>query len=94
MSKAIFKVIDDKGRVVIPAPIRSTLGLSPGDIVGVAVSGGRVSVKKAIVLEDERMPLDARQAYAETVMRELPPDRLAEVLELVVRRLKELSPTY
>jgi|GEM_PF-1544293 len=89
MSKPIFKIIDDKGRVLIPAPVRKALGLRPGDIVGVTAERGRVALKKAIVVEDGNIPQAAKEAYVEAVMRELPSDRLTDLLELAVRLIRE-----
>jgi len=92
MSKPIFKIIDDKGRVLIPAPVRKALGLRPGDIVGITAERGRVAMKKAIVVEDGNIPQSAKEAYVEAVMRELPSDRLTDLLELAVRLIREEKP--
>lgn len=94
MNKPIFKLVDDKGRILIPKPIRASLGIAAGDVAAITAERGAVIIKKAIVLDDQRMPPEAKQAYAETVIRELPPDKLAEVLELAVRLLKELSTPF
>ena len=89
MNKPIFKIIDDKGRVVIPAALRAALGIEKGDVVGITAARGSLAVKKAIVLEDNKMSLEAKEAYVETVMRELPPDKLVSLLELAVRLIQE-----
>jgi len=92
MSKPIFKIIDDKGRVLIPAPVRKALALRPGDIVGVTAERGRVAMKKAIVVEGGNIPQSAKEAYVEAVMRELPQDRLTDLFELAVRLIREQKP--
>lgn len=94
MSKAIFKVVDSKGRITLPKHLRDYYSIDTGDIVSLTVDSGKISVKKAIVLEDEKMPLDAKLSYVQAVLRELTPDHLAEVLEQTVQLVKALSPPF
>ena len=39
MGKAVYKVIDEKGRITIPLPYRKAAGLLAGDVVRVARDG-------------------------------------------------------
>ena len=89
MSKPIFKIVDERGRVVVPKNMRESVGIAIGDVVAVTVSKGSINVKKALVLEDSAMPMDAKIAYAETIAREMSTDALTDLLELAVKLLQE-----
>ena len=47
-SSGIQRKIDDLGRIVIPAPIRKTLGIREGDALDVSVDGDTIFLTKAI----------------------------------------------
>ena len=89
MSKPVFKIIDAKGRVTIPKEMRESSGIASGDVVTIIRGRGSIVVKKAFVLEEDKMSLSAKEAYAQAVLRELPQDRLVVLLELAVRLLQE-----
>ncbi len=89
MNKPTFKLVDDKGRILIPAPLRASLGLTSGDVVAITAERGSVIVKKAVVVDRDTMPMAAKVAYAETVAREMDDNALTDLLELAVRLLQE-----
>ena len=90
MSKPVYKIVDDRGRITIPAPVRASLGIASGDVVAITAGRGSITVKKAIVFDGSGgMPMAAKEAYVETVMREMPPDKLTGLLELAVRLLQD-----
>ena len=88
-SKPIFKIVDAKGRVTIPKAARESAGIESGDVVTIMVGRGNITVRKAIVLENNKMPMAAKIAYAETVAREMSDDALTDLLELAIRLLQE-----
>jgi len=51
MSKPVYKIIDGKGRVLIPQELRAASGMEYGDIVRLELSDGRVTVKKIDIVE-------------------------------------------
>ena len=89
MNKPIFKIVDNRGRITIPKAARENVGIANGDVVAITVGRGSITVKKAIVLEDHKMPMDAKIAYAETIAREMSEEALTDLLELAVRLLQE-----
>lgn len=46
--KPIYKLIDGKGRVLIPKELRIAVGMDYGDIVRLGMSNGKVSVTHAV----------------------------------------------
>jgi len=89
MGKPVFKIIDAKGRVTIPKAVRENSGIASGDVVTIIRGRGSIVVKKAFVLEEDKLSLSAKEAYAQAVLRELPQERLVVLLELAVRLLQE-----
>lgn len=50
-NKPIYKLMDSKGRVLIPKELRTASGMDYGDIVRLGVSNGTVSVQKVDIIE-------------------------------------------
>ena len=48
MSKPIYKLVDSKGRVLIPKALRETAHMEYGDIVRIGLSSGRITVTKDV----------------------------------------------
>ena len=49
--KPIYKLVDGKGRVLIPKELRTASGMDYGDIVRLGLSNGTVSVQKINIIE-------------------------------------------
>lgn len=49
--KPVYKLIDGKGRVLIPKELRAAAGLDYGDIVRLGITNGKVSVRKVDIIE-------------------------------------------
>lgn len=50
-AKPVYKIVDGKGRVLIPKEYRAASGMDYGDIVRLNLSQGTVSVKKVDLIE-------------------------------------------
>ena len=50
-NKPIYKLMDSKGRVLIPKELRTASGMDYGDIVRLGLSSGTVSVQKVDIIE-------------------------------------------
>lgn len=51
MSKPVYKVMDNKGRVLIPRELRLAAGMCGGDILALQLQEGKVSVRKVEIVE-------------------------------------------
>ena len=94
MSKAIYKIIDCKGRVLIPKEMRDASGMEYGDIVRLAIQSGRVSVRKVDLIEVGDQSPEAVEAFVHAAIHEMPEETqiaiAARLLELIEQR-KEKS---
>lgn len=50
-NKSIYKLVDGKGRVLIPKSLRDAAKLEYGDIVRLGLTDGKVTVRKVDVVE-------------------------------------------
>jgi bifunctional DNA-binding transcriptional regulator/antitoxin component of YhaV-PrlF toxin-antitoxin module len=89
-AKPIYKIMDGKGRVLIPKELRTATGMDYGDIVKVGVSQGTVSVKKVDLIEVGDLSPEAVEAYVHAAIRDMPEEKqisiAAKLLELVEQR--------
>ena len=51
MSKPMYRLVDGKGRVLIPKSMREAAKLEYGDIVCLGMAGGKITVRKVEVIE-------------------------------------------
>ena len=52
MSKPVYKLLDSKGRVLIPREVRSATGMEYGDILALELVDGKVQVRKVELIEN------------------------------------------
>lgn len=81
--KPTYKLIDCKGRVLIPKELRTASGMDYGDIVRLGLSGGKVSVQKVDIIEVGDQSPDAVEAYVRAAFKTMPDDvKLQLIAEL------------
>lgn len=51
MNKPIYKLVDGKGRVLIPKSLRDAAKMEYGDIVRLGLADGKVTVRKVDIVE-------------------------------------------
>ncbi len=91
--KPVYKLIDGKGRVLIPKELRSAAGMDYGDIVRLGVTNGRVSIRKIDIIEVGDQSPDAVEAYVRAAFKTMPDDtRLSLIAELteLLKQKKEV----
>lgn len=90
--KPIYKLVDGKGRVLIPKELRTAAGMDYGDIVRLGVDDGGVSVRKVDVIEVGDQSPEAVEAYVRAAFKTMPDStRLGLIAELtgLMRQKKE-----
>lgn len=90
--KPIYKLVDGKGRVLIPKELRTAAGMDYGDIVRLGVDDGGVSVRKVDVIEVGDQSPEAVEAYVRAAFKTMPDStRLGLIAELtgLMRQQKE-----
>ena len=92
MSKTIYKLVDGKGRVLIPKELRTAAGMDYGDIVRLGVDDGKVFVRKVEIIEAGDQSPEAVEAFVRSAFKTMPDStRLGLIAELtgLMRQKKE-----
>lgn len=72
MSKHIYKVVDSKGRVLIPKALRDAVKMEYGDIVRLGLADGKVTVRKVDIVEAGDQSPEAVEAYVRAAFKSMP----------------------
>ena len=88
--KPIYKILDDKGRVLIPKALRAAAEMEHGDIVRLGVQKGVVTAKKVALIEIGDQSPEAVEAFVRAAIRDMPEETqigiAARLLELIEQR--------
>lgn len=71
-NKPIYKLVDGKGRVLIPKNLRDAAKLEYGDIVRLGLTDGKVTVRKVDVVEVGDQSPEAVEAYVRAAFQSMP----------------------
>lgn len=89
-AKPIYKILDDKGRVLIPKALRAAAEMDHGDIVRLGVQKGVVTARKVDLIEIGDQSPEAVEAFVRAAIRDMPEETqigiAARLLELVEQR--------
>ena len=91
--KPVYKLIDGKGRVLIPKDLRIAANMDYGDIVHLGMSNGKVTVRKVDIIEVGDQSSEAVEAYVRAAFKTMPDDtRLSLITELteLLKQKKEV----
>lgn len=88
--KNIYRIIDCKGRVLIPKEMRSASGMDYGDIVKMNVRQGAVSIQKVELIEVGDQSPEAVEAFVRAAIKKMPDGTrlglIGELTELLKRK--------
>lgn len=91
--KNTYRIIDCKGRVLIPKEMRTASGLDYGDIVKMNVRHGAVSIQKVELIEVGDQSPEAVEAYVRAAIKFMPDGTrlglISELTELIKQRKEE-----
>ncbi|MCX7709454.1 MAG: AbrB family transcriptional regulator [Clostridia bacterium] len=89
-AKPIYKIIDEKGRILIPKALRTSSGMDYGDIVKLSIHQGTVSLRKVDLIEIGDQSPEAVEAYVHAAIRNMPEEKqigiAVRLLELIEQR--------
>lgn len=89
-AKPIYKILDEKGRVLIPKALRTAAEMEHGDIVRLGILKGVVTAKKVDLIEIGDQSPEAVEAFVRAAIRDMPEETqigiAARLLELVEQR--------
>lgn len=80
MNKPIYKLVDGKGRVLIPKALRDAARMDYGSIVRLGLADGKVSVCKVDIVEVGDQSPEAVEAYVRAAFRSMPDTTRLELI--------------
>lgn len=88
-SKAIYKVVDDKGRVLIPKELRRAAEINQGDIVKLGMDKGRVTAQKVDLIEVGDQSPQAVEAYVFSAVKTMEKQTLLSLTARLINLIDE-----
>ena len=92
-AKPIYKILDEKGRVLIPKALRTAAEMEHGDIVRLGIQKGVVTARKVDLIEIGDQSPEAVEAFVRAAIRDMPEETqigiAARLLELVEQRKEQ-----
>lgn len=85
MKKPVYKLLDEKGRVLIPKELHQMAEMEGGDIVKLSVTSGRISVSKVDIVEAGSQNPEAAEAFVNAAVKGM---SCGKQVELAARILK------
>ena len=86
-TKPIYKIVDGKGRVLIPRELRAASGMDYGDIVRLGISQGNVIVKKVDLLEVGDQSPESVEAFIYAAIRDMPEEKKIAIAARLLEQL-------
>lgn len=80
MNKPIYKLVDSKGRVLIPKALRDMAKMEYGDIVRLGLADGKVTVRKVDIVEAGDQSPEAVEAYVRAALKSMPDSTRLELI--------------
>jgi len=89
MGNAVYKLVDGKGRVLIPKALREAAGLEYGGIVRLGLADGKVTVRRVDVIEPGDQSPEAVEAYVHAALKTMPDSTRLKLLSELSGLLQE-----
>lgn len=80
MSQPMYKLVDGKGRVLIPKSLRDAARMEYGSIVRLGLTDGRITVRKVDIVEVGDQSPDAVEAYVRAAFQSMPDSTRLELI--------------
>ncbi len=91
MGKPVFKVVDRKGKVLIPLALRQYLGVENGDTVSLTAENGKIVVQRATVTDDNVAIQAAKPHFAQPSDCRSDSMNLSVLLENAARLIRDME---
>ncbi|MCD8197508.1 MAG: AbrB family transcriptional regulator [Lachnospiraceae bacterium] len=80
MGKPVYRLMDYKGRILIPKGMREAAKLEYGDIVRLGIADGKITVRKVEIVEVGDQSPEAVEAYVRAAFRSMPDSVRVELI--------------
>ncbi len=87
--KGIYKILDDKGRILIPKQLRTAAEMNHGDIIKLGVQKGVVTAKKVDIIEVGDQSPQAVEAYVFSAVKTMEKQTLLSLAARLIALIEE-----
>ena len=88
-NKPAYKILDEKGRILIPKELRAATGMNHGDIIKLTVQKGVVNAKKVDIIEVGDQSPQAVEAYVFSVVKTMQKQALLSLAAQLIALIEE-----
>lgn len=85
MKKPMYKLLDEKGRVLIPFELRKKAEMEKGDIVKISVSSGKIILSKVDIVEVGKQDAEAVEAYVNAAVKMMSHEKQVALAARILR---------
>ncbi len=89
MKKPVYKLLDEKGRVLIPFDIRKKAEMEKGDIVKISFCSGKIVISKVDIIEVGRQDEEAVDAYVNAAVKVMSQSKQMALAEKILKLVQE-----
>ena len=89
MKKPVYKLLDEKGRVLIPKELRQKAEMEYGDILKLSVCGGKLSIVKVDIVEIGSQDPEAVEAYVNAAVKTMSHDKQVALAARILKLAQE-----
>lgn len=87
----VYKVLDDKGRVLIPRQLRNAAGMDHGDIIKLGIQKGVVTAQKVDLIEVGDQSPQAVESYVFAAVKTMEKQTLLSLAARLIALIEENS---
>ncbi len=89
MKKPVYKLLDEKGRVLIPKELRQKAEMEYGDILKLSVCGGKLSIVKVDIVEIGSQDPEAVEAYVNAAVKTMSHEKQVALAARILKLAQE-----
>lgn len=89
MKKPVYKLLDEKGRVLIPKELRQKAEMEYGDILKLSVCDGKLSIVKVDIVEIGSQDPEAVEAYVNAAVKTMSHEKQVALAARILKLAQE-----
>ena len=89
MKKPVYKLLDEKSRVLIPKELRQKAEMEYGDILKLSVCGGKLSIVKVDIVEIGSQDPEAVEAYVNAAVKTMSHEKQVALAARILKLAQE-----
>lgn len=89
MAKPIYKLLDEKGRVLIPKELRMKAEMESGDILKLSCSNGKVTAAKVDIVEVGKQDAESVDTFIHAAVKTMSHDKQVALASKILKFAEE-----